>query len=333
MPAVVRGGRRQAPKGHAPEQGAGAQNAGANTRRSAPSGAKRASSGGAKGRLVIGKGQAIGAVKMSPEVTAWIAITIFILMVSAVLFTGNRANNIASFMGQKVDERLAGFGLGLRKLHLVGVSEKAAPAVMKALAFQENQPYALMDLSKVKERLKQVGWVKSATVRRQFPDVLVVTIVERPTLAVWNLKNQLFVVDDQGVVIPEARADDFPNLPMVAGDGANEVASEIIEMVAGRPQLASRVMAYVRVDTRRWDIYLKDHSIIKLPARDPERALQLLDRLIVKQHILDQGLASIDLIDPESIAIETWDNSTPKLAQKPQAASNAQATSTSTTQN
>jgi cell division protein FtsQ len=124
---------------------------------------------------------------------------------------------------------------------------------------------------------------------------------------VWNLNGQLFVINEDGDIIREARPDLYLNLPLVSGDGANKHASEILAMITTRPALMERVYALVRVDTRRWDIVLKDNSVIKLPALNPERALENLDRYIAKEKILDQGFAYIDLRDPESVAVLDWE--------------------------
>lgn len=296
MPAVVRGGKRQP-----------------NASTGAPSGASTKGNGGAQkrnGRAIIGKGRAAGSVRMSPETTAWLAAIVLVFLLSAILFTGNRIQALSHAATQGVDQQISRvLGLKINNLQLVGVSDRAMPAVMKALKFEKGQPFALMDLAEVQSRLKLVGWVKSATVRRKFPDTLVVSVVERPTLAIWNHQGQLYVIDDRGVVIPEAHASDFPNLFLVAGEGANESAMEIISLVQSRPDLAHRVMGFTRIDTRRWDIRLNDHTVIKLPARDPEHAMEQLDKMIEKGRILDQGLAYIDLRDPKTTTVGAYEGS------------------------
>ena len=56
--------------------------------------------------------------------------------------------------------------------------------------------------------------------------------------------------------------------------------------------------ALVRVDERRWDIRLKDGSIILLPAVDEGSALIELDLLDRRDRILEAGLDRIDLREP-----------------------------------
>jgi cell division protein FtsQ len=72
-----------------------------------------------------------------------------------------------------------------------------------------------------------------------------------------------------------------------------------------------RLEALVRVDDRRWDIRLKDGSLIQLPARDEDSAFIQLDQLDQKARILELGFARIDLRDPEMVAVRPRDGAGP----------------------
>ena len=156
-----------------------------------------------------------------------------------------------------------------------------------------------------------MGWVKSAKVVRLLPDTLVIAVVERQRLAVWQNQGQTQVVDVEGKVIEEANPSNFSNLPLVVGVGANEAAPAIMPMVLSRPRLVSRLEALVRVDQRRWDLRLKDGGIIQLPAVGEDSALIQLDQIDQKSRILDLGFERIDLRNPEALAIRPRAGSAP----------------------
>ncbi len=290
MPAVVRGGRRQAPRqAEAPKAAA----------KAAPKPRGGARKAGAPG----GKYRVIGSIAVPNEVTAWFAVIIIVGLISVILMTGNRAQTLSQFVVDFADARIAGVGVNLQNVQLEGVSDAAAPDIKKALSLRRGQPIALMNLTEVQKSIENVGWVKQASVRRQFPGLLVITVVERPRLAVWQYKGKDSVIDDQGQVIPEARATNFLSLPLVVGEGANESAAGIMELMNARPALMQKTYALVRVDTRRWDIHLKNGAIIKLPALNQDQALARLDGLIAQRRVLDQGFAEIDLLDPNALQV------------------------------
>ncbi|HTN41162.1 MAG TPA: cell division protein FtsQ/DivIB [Asticcacaulis sp.] len=299
MPAVVRGGRRQASPADTKSAAKPAGRAGAK-----PRAAGRSS--GRKG-APAGKGSVIGTVHMPNELTAWLAVLIIAGLLSVVLLTGHRAEALGSAITRFADARMASIGLKLQKVQLVNVSPEASPDVRRALKFEKDQPFALMNLASVQKDVENVGWVKSATVRRQFPGVLIVDVIERPRLAVWQYNGKNTVIDDEGNIIPEAVSTRFPDLPFVVGEGANEAAPAIIELIRQRPALLEKTYALQRVNTRRWNILLKNGAVIKLPALNQEQAMARLDVLMTQQRVLDQGFASIDLLDPDSLVVVPLD--------------------------
>ncbi|OYW73297.1 MAG: hypothetical protein B7Z26_12095 [Asticcacaulis sp. 32-58-5] len=146
--------------------------------------------------------------------TAWMAGSGLVLLLSVVLMTGGRAQMLVDGMRDLADRRIAAMGVNLQNIHLKGVSDHSRADIRAALDFQRGQPIALMDLAKVKENIEKIGWVESVTIRRQFPDVLIIDVVERPRLAVWQYQNKSYVIDDKGQIIPEARAYNFVDLPL-----------------------------------------------------------------------------------------------------------------------
>jgi cell division protein FtsQ len=288
MPAVVRGGRRQSAPGSKPE---------------GKPAAARAKSSGKGGRKAGGKTILMGSVAMPAELTGWLAGVMVVGLMAVVLMTNHRGEALGNGIVNFANERAAALGLNLQNVRLVGVSPQAADDVKKALPFHRGDPLAFTDLVAVQKAIENVGWVRSATVRRQFPGSLIVTVVERPRLAVWQYHGQDSVIDDQGQVIPEARADRFPDLPLVVGEGANETANDILELMRPRQQLLQKTYALQRVDTRRWNILLKNGAVIKLPALDQDQAFARLDALISQRRVLDQGFAEIDLLDPKALVV------------------------------
>src|SRR3569623_1992858 len=283
MPAVVRGGRRQAapaPESHPAKD------------RAAPKAAPRKkAAGGRKAGGNAGKSAIIGSVHMPNEVTGWFAVLLVVGLLTVVLATGHRAQALGNAFTGFVDSRMASVGLNLQNVRLVGVSDIASPDIRKALKYQKGQPLTLMNQKAVQAQVESVGWVKQASVRRQFPNLLIISVTERPRLAVWQFQGKNAVIDDEGHVIPEAHASAFPDLPYIVGEGANEVAPEIIELMQARPVLMQKTYALQRVDTRRWNILLKNGAVIKLPALGQDQALTRLDALMAQQRVLDQGLA------------------------------------------
>jgi cell division protein FtsQ len=233
------------------------------------------------------------------------------IALACVLGTGERGEKLSRGVVASIDGALGGAGFRLRTVHVQGASALAAADILKAANLYKDQPILGMDLEALRTRVEQVGWVKEARVVRLLPDTLVLAIVERRRMAVWQHDGRSVVLDDKGQPIPGVDPGRFPMLPMVVGDAANEHAAEILPAVAQRPRLMERLEALVRVDDRRWDLRLKDGSLVQLPAVGEEEALIQLEQLDQRTRILELGFERIDLRNPDVVAVRPRNGSLP----------------------
>jgi len=229
----------------------------------------------------------------------------------ATLATGGRAEKASEAVNAAVGSQFATVGFKLKAVRVQGASALATADILKAAGVYKDQPLLGLDLEALRERVQGVGWVKEARVVRLLPDTLVLQVVERKQLAVWQHAGRSRVIDDRGQVIPEADPNRFSALPLIVGDGANENAAHILAAVAQRPRLLERLEALVRVDNRRWDLRLKDGSLVQLPAVGEEAALIQLEQLDQKSRILELGFERIDLRDPSVVAVRPRDGVLP----------------------
>ncbi|MDP3746941.1 MAG: cell division protein FtsQ/DivIB [Phenylobacterium sp.] len=295
MPAAMRGGSRVQAK----------------PRAKAPASTKARPQPKKQGAYAPGKLKAARGVGLSPAYALAAAAAVLALTMGVTLATGGRGLALHMAMNEAVGSEFASLGFKLKAVHVQGASPMATADILKAAGVYKDQPVLGLNLEEVRKRVETVGWVKEARVVRLLPDTLVLAVVERRQLAVWQSGGKSRVIDETGRVIPEADPREFPNLPLIVGAGANEFAAQILPEVAARPRLAERLEALVRVDGRRWDLRLKDGSLVQLPAVDEGAALIQLEQLDQRSRILELGFERIDLRDPTTVAVRPRDGALP----------------------
>jgi cell division protein FtsQ len=242
-------------------------------------------------------------VRLSPTLAGFMAVGVLSLGLIVTLATNHRGERLVQSFGDGLAGETAAMGLKVKAIHVQGASPMAGADILAAAGVKAGQPILTIDLAAVRERLKAVGWVKEVRVVRLLPDTLVLVVTERTPLAVWQQGGRTRVVDIDGKTVKEADPGRFPELPLVVGDGADEAAPTILGEVAQRPWLKPRLEALVRVDGRRWDLKMKDGTLVQLPAVGEDSALVQLEQLNERQHILDLGLARIDLRDADLVVV------------------------------
>ena len=244
----------------------------------------------------------------SPKAALLGAVAILALATAATLATGHRGERLVAAIGSGVDARFGAAGFRLKTIEVQGASPMAKADIVKAAGLYIDQPILGLDLNDLRRHVEQVGWVKEARVVRLLPDTLVVAVAEHRQLAVWQHAGRQYVIDDHGQVIKEADPARFATLPLVVGEGAADHAPEILPVIAQRPRLIGQMDALVRVDDRRWDIRMKDGSLIQLPADNVESALMQLEHLDQRSRILELGFDRIDLRNPDVVSVRPRPN-------------------------
>jgi cell division protein FtsQ len=240
---------------------------------------------------------------LSPRVALIGAVAVLALALGMTLATGHRGQRLVATVGSGIDNRFGAAGFRLKTIEVQGASPMATADIVKAAGVYQNEPLLGLDLTTLRKNVEQVGWVKEARVVRLLPDTLVVSVVEHRQLAVWQHAGRQFVIDDHGQVIKEADPARFAKLPLVVGEGAASHAPEILPVIAQRPRLIGQMDALVRVDDRRWDIRMRDGSLIQLPADGVDGALMQLERLDQRSRILELGFDRIDLRNPDVVSV------------------------------
>jgi cell division protein FtsQ len=253
----------------------------------------------------------------SARITFPAAVAAGVLLIAligvVILATGGRGQRLAAAGHAAVATHLASLGFAVQVIHLQGASRPAQAEILQAVGVKFGTPILPLDLRQVRARVEKVGWVARARVVRLLPDTLVVAIDQRPLLAVWEHAGQAVVIAANGRPVSSVDPGHFSALPLIVGEGANDDAATIVPLVLSRPRLATRLDALMRVDARRWDVRLKDGTLIMLPADDPAAALAQLDGLDRASRILDLGLARVDLRDLRMIVVRPRGGAAPVL--------------------
>lgn len=202
---------------------------------------------------------------------------------------------------------LAGLGadLGLRisDVEISGAPASDVPAILAAADVQLGEPTLGFSIAALQQRVEALGAVQSATVERELPGTLVVNVTERNAFAIWQTGSaadpQFVLIDKSGNVIANEDAAAAkrrePWLLLLSGAGAPQSAATLMAELQAQPALFSHVVAAERVDGLRWDLILKNQTVVKLPAIGESDAMAQLGALETNIQLLDRPVEVIDL--------------------------------------
>jgi cell division protein FtsQ len=164
------------------------------------------------------------------------------------------------------------------------------------------------DLDAWRGRLLSSPWVRDAALRRSLPSTVDVMISERQPIGVCRLREDLYLVDERGIVIdqygPQYADLDLPiidGLAISPGDGSStdagraDLAARVIAAVRSKPELAKKLSQIDVSDLHNASVILSgDPAVLYL---GDDQFLQRLQSYIELVPALRERVAEMDYVD------------------------------------
>ncbi len=153
-----------------------------------------------------------------------------------------------------------------------------------------------LDLEQTRLAIESLAPVKSASVRVGAAGTLEVRLTPRVPSALWRDGATLRLIDAEGVDsgFVTSRSERL-DLPLIAGDGAEQHIQEALALYAAAGPLGPRVRGLVRMGERRWDIVLDREQRILLPGEGAVAAFDRVVALNAAQDMLDRDVTVVDM--------------------------------------
>ena len=191
-------------------------------------------------------------------------------------------------------------GLQVRKIEVRGVNNLNELKIYERALAEHNRAMPMVDLDGLRSQLLDLAWVKEARVSRQFPDRLVIDIVERKPHAVLRKADRLVLIDATGRELEPISGARAKGKLIVAGPGAGKQVAALARLLGAAPALKPQVREAEWVGNRRWNLTFKTGQVLALPEGGPvsARALMSFARLDGTNRLLGGKVVAFDMRAP-----------------------------------
>ncbi|WP_380789571.1 cell division protein FtsQ/DivIB [Sphingobium xenophagum] len=235
------------------------------------------------------------------RMASWTIVGIFAaILIGFAIFFG-----LPAMVQQQAALIAARAGFEVDKVEVRGVERMDELPVYNIALGQVDRSMLSLDLPKVRADTLKLGWVKDARISRRLPDTLVVDIVERDPVAVWQHGGQLHLIDVAGVVLQPVSASAMPDLPLVVGPNANRQTAGLNRLMENAPALKPMLAGATWVGNRRWDLRFQSGETLSLPEGDKVSAAALVNfaRMDGVNRLLGRGIVKFDMRDPDRFVL------------------------------
>lgn len=230
-----------------------------------------------------------------------VGLPTFLLLTASGWYFSNPTNRYA--IAEKVSEMRRSVETRPEFMVKLMAIEGATPVVDTAIRelLPVNFPVSSfdLDLEEMQAKVAALDVIRSVAVRIRPGGVLEVAVVEREPVLVWRAPVGLELIDASGhrVASLTTRAA-RPDLPLVAGIGADSAVPEALALLRAAAPLAEGLRGLVRVGMRRWDVVLAGDKLIQLPETGAVPALEQVLALDQAQDLLARNVTHVDMRNP-----------------------------------
>jgi cell division protein FtsQ len=236
----------------------------------------------------------------------WAGGAAFACLLVIVVLRSGRAGGAATESLAGLRERLgavtAASGLRVQDVKIEGRANTPEPLLRAAIGVSIGDPILGFSVEAARSRIETLSWVEHATVERRLPGTVVVYVQERRPFAIWQNHGRFQLVDREGQVVNQDISQ-FRKLPLIVGMGAPAAAAPLLDALTGRPALAEKVVAAVRVGERRWNLRMHSGADVMLPEGHEIAAIDRLMQLEQDHSLLERPLAAIDMRLPDRLVL------------------------------
>lgn len=214
-------------------------------------------------------------------------------------------SNIEKEINDLIDPLRRKFDIGLKEIIIEGNSKVRNDQILKASKLEKGDNIFALNLQQIKDQVEKDPWVEYAIVERILPHTIRIIIEEEKAKAVYINKSNMYLINSNGDIIERIQDNNvINNYIYLIGEGANLDYSEALSDIYSSEEVHNNIEGLIKVQGRRWDIKLKNSSIIKLPETNIRGALDILDKILKQNNFLSK-VSVVDLrLLPDKIYIK-----------------------------
>lgn len=229
--------------------------------------------------------------------TLRVGIPAFLIAATAGIYFGSSERREAAVMWvseqRHAVETRPEFMVGLMSIE--GASNEVSTDIREIIPVDFPVSQFDLDLPAMRASILELDAVADVSLRIN-AGTLQMDIEERLPSVVWRGMNGVELLDHLGhrVAGVPARAS-RPDLPLIAGVGAEVAVPEALSILAEAHPLREHILGLVRIGERRWDLVLAGDKRIMLPEDNPVAALSRVIVLDQTRELLSRDVARIDM--------------------------------------
>tara|TARA_B100001996_G_C18654157_1_gene590557 strand:- start:904 stop:1578 length:675 start_codon:yes stop_codon:yes gene_type:complete len=153
----------------------------------------------------------------------------------------------------------------IKKIEVNGIQNANPSVIQERLDIFHGKNIIILDSKQLIKTIAGVDFVKDIKIKKIYPDKIKIIINEYNPVGIFVDNKEKYILFENGKIIKNYNKK-FESLPLVHGKNANKNFKLFYKSLK-ESNLETKIVDYFRYhESNRWDIFLKDGKLIKLPS-------------------------------------------------------------------
>lgn len=161
---------------------------------------------------------------------------------------------------------IIGSDFSIQKIEIEGNSILNSDEIIQKINFLYKENLFFLNLRDIEKKLKNETFIESFSLKKIYPNILKIIIVEKKPIVVLQNKKKKFYISDKGDFIDFQDIVRYRDLPTVFGNG--KLFYSLYQDLQNIKFPLETIKSFYFFESGRWDLVMYDDKMIKLPNKD-----------------------------------------------------------------
>ena len=156
--------------------------------------------------------------------------------------------------------------LNIKSIKIENNSVLDSDDIKKKLNFLYKENLFFLKVNDIEKKLKTESFIESFSIKKVYPNKLILKITEKKPIAVIQNKKKRFFISSKGDLMRFIEISKFNTLPIVFGNGKNFY--NLYQNLQKINFPLDKITSFYYFESGRWDLIMNDDKTIKLPTKN-----------------------------------------------------------------
>ncbi len=174
----------------------------------------------------------------------------------------------------------------IEQIEIFNLNSLSSEYLLDSIEVKKGDSFWNYSFLKLQKNLKNIKEIDEFNFNLKSDGTLKIYVKEKLPFMIWQNSGKIHYIDENGNIL-KLNITPLPDLIILHGSNANKKIKHLSEVLLKHPSIKSRILKIFLLDHKKWKLFLKDNSCLKLPEEKINQAIEVFKKIKDKKKFKD----------------------------------------------